>query len=412
MRIAIWYNLPSGGGKRALYDQVQGLKKRGHDLEIWCPPTADRSYLKFSHLIKENVVGLKLSKKEPGSFLVRLINLLFIKNKFRELDKHARECANLIINGKADILLAHSCMFMGAPFIGRYVDLPKVLYIHEPYRSIYEAAGLNPWTAIDSPHALAEYITFPGRFIKDARRCRQRRIHIREETANARAFDYILVNSIFSRESLLRAYGLNSTVCYLGIDLERFKPQKVAKNYQVINIGGLVSSKRQAFIIQAMSHLSPPRPELVCVANVVDPGYREQLMSLAEKKNVKVRILHNITDEQLCEIISQSRLLAYAPRLEPFGYAPLEANACEIPVVAVAEGGVRETVLDGVNGLLVNDDPQEMAQAMKRLLSDENYARELGRNGRCLVEDKWELTKSIVRLEDTLTNAISKKPYA
>jgi len=33
LKIAVWHNLPSGGGKRALYQHVKGLVDRGHDLE-------------------------------------------------------------------------------------------------------------------------------------------------------------------------------------------------------------------------------------------------------------------------------------------------------------------------------------------------------------------------------------------
>ena len=39
MRIALWHNLPPGGGKRAFYDQVAGLVKLGHYVESWCPPS-------------------------------------------------------------------------------------------------------------------------------------------------------------------------------------------------------------------------------------------------------------------------------------------------------------------------------------------------------------------------------------
>jgi len=55
----------------------------------------------------------------------------------------------------------------------------------------------------------------------------------------------------------------------------------------------------------------------------------------------------------------------YAPRLEPVRYAPLEANACELPVVGVTEGGLRETIVDGVNGLLV-DPPVALAEGIER----------------------------------------------
>ena len=43
--------------------------------------------------------------------------------------------------------------------------------------------------------------------------------------------------------------------------------------------------------------------------------------------------------------IHSTAAMLYAPRLEPFGLAPLEANACGLPVIAVPEGGVRETVV-------------------------------------------------------------------
>ncbi len=67
--------------------------------------------------------------------------------------------------------------------------------------------------------------------------------------------------------------------------------------------------------------------------------------------------------------------MLYTSQLEPFGLAPLEANSCGTPVVAVAEGGVRETIKDGLNGFLVDDEPEAIAQAIKLLLSDAELAR-------------------------------------
>src|SRR5215470_20410336 len=58
VRIAIWHNLPSGGGKRALYNQIQGFLKRGHTVESWCPSTADQTYLPLGDLVPEHVVPL------------------------------------------------------------------------------------------------------------------------------------------------------------------------------------------------------------------------------------------------------------------------------------------------------------------------------------------------------------------
>jgi glycosyltransferase involved in cell wall biosynthesis len=106
------------------------------------------------------------------------------------------------------------------------------------------------------------------------------------------------------------------------------------------------------------------------------------------------------------DILNRARLMVYAPRLEPFGYAPLEANACELPVVAVAEGGLRETIVDGVNGLLVEGTPDALADAIARIRSDESYARRLGRNGRQLVLERWSWEAAINRLEARMVEAV------
>ena len=74
------------------------------------------------------------------------------------------------------------------------------------------------------------------------------------------------------------------------------------------------------------------------------------MRSLAESHEVTFDARRSIDDSELVETLNRATAMVYAPRLEPFGLAPLEANACGLPVVAVAEGGVRETIIDGVNG--------------------------------------------------------------
>ena len=101
--------------------------------------------------------------------------------------------------------------------------------------------------------------------------------------------------------------------------------------------------------------------------------------------------------------------MVYAPRLEPFGLAPLEANACGLPVVAVAEGGVRETIIDGVNGLLVQHQPQAIAHAIQRLAQDKQLTAQLCKNGPEIVEEKWSVNAAVERLERQLTEAATSK---
>src|SRR5216683_6078284 len=105
MKIAVWHNLPSGGGKRALYYHVRGLVERGHVVEAWCPPTADRGYLPLSDLVPEHVVRFGWEAvSERGSISRSMAPYRNIRRMLRGMDLHCRECAAQINRGGYDLL--------------------------------------------------------------------------------------------------------------------------------------------------------------------------------------------------------------------------------------------------------------------------------------------------------------------
>jgi glycosyltransferase involved in cell wall biosynthesis len=77
------------------------------------------------------------------------------------------------------------------------------------------------------------------------------------------------------------------------------------------------------------------------------------------------------------------------------------------PVIAVAEGGVRETVVPDVNGILMPPDPGAMTTAIERLMGDPGYARRLGENGVALVADRWSVAAAQDRIESILKTVVS-----
>src|SRR5438046_6824884 len=94
------------------------------------------------------------------------------------------------------------------------------------------------------------------------------------------------------------------------------------------------------------------RPRLLWVGNGADPQYLHDIKRLAEELEVDFVFKSHVDESTLISYLQQSFAMIYTPRLEPFGYAPLEANLCGLPVVGIAEGGVRETIIDVVNGFL------------------------------------------------------------
>ncbi len=392
MKIAVWHNLPSGGGKRALFQHVEGLLLRGHEVEVWCPPTANQAYLPLGGIVPEHVVELPGASGNVHRSRPR---------DLRNLDRHCRACADEISRGGFDVFFAGPCIMTRSAPIARHVSIPSVLYLQEPHRELYECFPDLPWRALP-PAPLS-----PRRILKifhDRRQIARNRIRAREEWQNAKAFDAILVNSLFSRESVRRAYGLPASVCYLGIDTDRFAPKPVERESFVVSVGGLAFGKGADRVVRSLGAIDASRrPELVWIANFEMPEYRQEIEELANALGVQLSVRVDVSDDELIDTLSRCLAMIYLPVLEPFGFAPLEANACGAPVVAIAEGGVRETVVDGVNGRLVPDeDPEVIGSALLQWIDDPAEAARFGTQARKHVVDHWGRQAADDRLEAAL----------
>jgi N-acetyl-alpha-D-glucosaminyl L-malate synthase BshA len=82
--------------------------------------------------------------------------------------------------------------------------------------------------------------------------------------------------------------------------------------------------------------------------------------------------------------------------LESFGLAALEAQACEVPVIATRIGGIPEVVSEGETGFLSDvGDVQKMSDDTLRLLGDEDMRRSFGEKGRELAVQRYGSDKII-----------------
>jgi len=378
MKIAVYHNLPSGGAKRALYTQVKMLLERGHTLECWTPETSDRDYLPLSDLIPVTVVPyappwVAVQRIAPW-FFEQFQKLCCCTNAMTSI---ARRAAAPINAGNFDVLLSANCRYQAAPPIARFTTIPAVFYCQEPYRAFHEAGTGNPLLM-------------------------NRRTRIREEIANARAFDRVLVNSNYSKGCIDAAYGITSQVNYLGIDPEQFKPTGEPREGFILGVGAIQAHKRIELAIETIAKLPTPKPPLVWIGNMCSVGYRKRIEARAARLNVKLILKTQLPDSELISHLSRARLFLYTSRLEPFGLTPLEANACGTPVVAVREGGMLETIQGDVNGMLCDVTPASIATALDQLLSNPDLTEHLGSSARQHVVENWNWERSINELEESL----------
>ena len=409
MRIAVWHNLPSGGGKRALYDQVAGLVKLGHQVESWCPSTADQQFLPLSSLVTEHVVELEHVPSSKRKNLWELAHDADVQ--VEAMNRHCQQCAREMSSGRFDVLFGSPCREFRVTAIGRYVDMPSLLYLQEPSRRYYEALPVPPWAADERPLGWWHSPTDVRKAVRRAVRVRKSEVRVREEVRNASAFNKIACNSFYSRESILRAYGLDAEVCYLGVDQLRFTPGEHDRRQPFfLSVGTAAWEKNGTFIIRALARRTDKSWPLVWVANMADDDYVTEMKTLAQAGDIELDVRHNVSERELVQLYQTATLFLYAPRLEPFGLAPLEGAASGLVTVGVAEAGTRESITEGENGFLVAADEELFATKIDQVLADRERLEKMTLMARETVERKWSMESAVLRLESLLERVATTAP--
>jgi len=124
------------------------------------------------------------------------------------------------------------------------------------------------------------------------------------------------------------------------------------------------------------------------------PEGKEYLMNLAN--NDKVIIQEPVYYDGVKELMRKCSAIVLPSRTEAMGRVLLEAMACRKPIVASNVDGIPMVVKNEFNGLLFEkENHEQLAQCMKKILLDKNYAGTLTKNGFSYVQEKLSEDKYI-----------------
>ena len=393
MKIAVYHNLPSGGGKRALNEMVKQLRGM-HNLEVYTTSSADHEFCD----LRPYVAHYRIYPFKP----IRLLRSPFgrVNAALRTFDifrlgELQRKIAADIDQQNYDLVFVHNCRYSQSPDLIRYLHTKSVYYSEEPPRIFTDPLLTRPYFHRSSIQRVVDFIDpLPGFY---------RHTLLQHDRSSSLAASKVLVNSHYSRETFYRVYGRFATTCYLGVDCEKFHPINIKRQPYVLSVGALKPNKGLDFLIESLALIpSALRPLLIIVCNEINVPEMAYLEALAHRHCVQLEIRAMITDEKLVQLYNQALVTLYAPVMEPFGFVPLESMACGTPVVGVNEAGVRETIIDHITGLLVEREPAYFADSILNLISNPILANEYGRNGRDYVSQNWTWEKSIQKLEACL----------
>ncbi len=148
-------------------------------------------------------------------------------------------------------------------------------------------------------------------------------------------------------------------------------------------VGRLQHWKGIHVLVEAMAPIRDAHPAAHCVvvggAHDPEPGYPALLRARIAALGLQDAVTLAGLQPDIAEWMQAMDVVVHASDREPFGIVILEAMALGKPVVAGADGGPREIVRDGVDGVLVPfGDRAALARAVLRHLDDPGFARAAG----------------------------------
>ncbi|MBL7160301.1 MAG: glycosyltransferase family 4 protein [Candidatus Aenigmarchaeota archaeon] len=188
---------------------------------------------------------------------------------------------------------------------------------------------------------------------------RTRYVYARYEKRAAQNASLVTSNSHFTAANVRRHYNCNSTVIHNAIntDLIRPIPKKRARKPLSLegHVGIFVGRPDQTKGFDVVQSLARSLPETTFLCVFPFP-YPEQLPN--------IRVLSNIEPKNIGTLYSAADFCVNPSRFDGFGYAPIEALACNTPVIASNVGVFKDMEIEGS---WIANTPQDYPKLIKNL---------------------------------------------
>lgn len=361
MRIAVYDNLPEGGAKRVVFEQIKQLSA-AHEI-LYFTNIHDSIFPFEEYILSKSRYNLDVPSLKGWRRPLQELGLLSILWKNFRIAKD-------IENSKADVVLVHHCKITQTPSLLLFLNIPSVYYIEEPFRIAFEPS-------------LFPIIT--SNPLKKMYEMSRRKIVSLIDKVSIKKATLCITNSHFTQENVTKYYKKNSTVIRPGV------------NTTIFHTSTNKSSPKHFLFIGEKENIN---------------GYDLLLDALQLlKKNIPIEFVtfkkntFRVTDGELCKLYQETFATLCLSKNEPFGLTAIESMACGTPVIAVQEGGYAETVTNDT-GIFISRSSEELSKALSYLFSDQQLRKRLSLNCCEHIKNNFNWQKHTTALEKCLKKAI------
>ena len=326
------------GSKVALvHDWLNGMRGGEKCLEVLCELFPDADVYTLIHE-KGKLSNIIESMKISTSFIQHMPFGLKKYRHYLPLFPLAIEQFNL--NGYDLIVSSSHCVAKG---VKHDDSVYHISYVHSPMRYV--------WDQFDT------YFRQPRTSMLVRIGAEATRSYLqRWDSKTSKRVDTFICNSQNIRRKIRDYYNRESQVIHPPVDLSFFRPGG-AKDSFYLMVGAFAPNKRVDLAVKAFNQLKLP---LKIAGRGQDEAY---CRSIAEEN---IEFHGTLSNKKLLELYQQARALVF-PGEDDFGITPLEAQACNTPVIAYASGGALETVTDQTGIFFSEQKEESLCEAVQEM---------------------------------------------
>lgn len=363
--ISTFYGANLGGAEISISLLKQGLEKRKIKIRV----------ITLQDIKENNVISVK--RKIPTK-------ILLVGNSI--LDKYlAKKLEEIWMKEKPD--LVHAQDLYGLPATMQTaikLSIPVIVTVRDPLpKKLSQNRGIVSDTV--------------GKIMLNSRN----KIWI----CNLTKANKIIAISYFVKESLQKVYISPEKITVIfnlppTWKILRRVPKNIADDKIILFAPArLYEEKGIHILLDALKQIIELGNEDITLIIAGDGPYRKELEKLCDNLDIRkyVKFVGKVSYDEIRELYSSCDIVV-SPSIynEPFGRVALEAMHSGKPVIASKIGGIPDVVQDNISGILVSPkNSKELANAIRRLISNEELRKSMGNNGQTIICHKFNPEKII-----------------
>lgn len=371
----------SGGANRSLLAVLQGLKRKGHEIEVILP--SDKGLLNEA-LTKENIQWkscryYRMGAKRFGKFF-GWISYIILYGKLMHHYLISKRIASMVKNRQYDVVYTNTILPYAGLFFAKKKDIPSVIHDREP---------------LDTTQVPQ---------IKNF-----------EKFLYNHAEKIIVISSDLKKQWNDRGFQEKITLINNGIPKEKTVKtnQEVSEYFNILLTARISETKHHKDALSAVTKLKEQGYTNIKLYFAGSEGeksdhlYKKELESYIKTHGLENNVMFLGEVQDMIQLRSQMHVELMCNPTEPFGRVTVEGMRSGLIIIGVNAGGTKDILINNVNGILYEEgNIDDLSEKIKMVYKDDVFRNDLSNKAFEYGNNHFTMEENVDKIEEVLLSVV------